>query len=78
MTKEELKNRIEELEELTNHQKRLIDQLYMQIDGFQVKENVVDPCPAGGNHEYVNNGSAGIQCRKCYKSLNFGSPTIIC
>ena len=77
MTKKELKNRIIELEDLVNHQKRLIDNLYIQIDEFQVKQNVVDPCPAGGEHEYVNNGTAGTQCRKCFKRLDLHFPITI-
>jgi hypothetical protein len=77
MTKKDLEKRIEELEELINHQKRLIDQLQIQID-FPTKQNVIDSCPNGGVHEYVENGTAGTQCKKCFKRLDLHFPSIIC
>lgn len=76
MTKKELKNRIIELELIIDNQKALISLLESQQP--HKTEYSIDPCPNGGEHEYVNMGSAGTQCRKCFKRLDFGFPTIIC
>ena len=83
MTKKELKKQIVNLEDLVNHQKRLIDNLYMQLDEKQlpftyppipVQEG---DCPAGGWHEYPNpwHNITPPFCKKCGKQAPDIGPT---
>jgi len=75
MTKKEQEKRIEELEELVNHQKRLIDLLYIQLDEKQIVFNP-DACPMGGNHEFNHHDTGGWMC-KCGKRQPYQfSPSI--
>jgi len=69
MTKIEQEKRIVELEDLVNHQKRLIDLLYIQLDEKIPPTVIVDneTCPMGGVHQYLMYNSGGWSCR-CGKS----------
>ena len=68
MTKKDLQKRVIELEDLVNHQKRLIDMLYTQLDGIPPIDN--ETCPMGGMHQYLSLDSGGWRC-KCGKSQPF-------
>lgn len=74
MTKKDLQKRVEELEELVNHQKRLIDLLYIQLDGNIPPAPTIDneTCPLGGMHQYVHFDTGGWRC-KCGKSQPFNA-----
>jgi len=75
MTKKELQKRVEELEDLVNHQKRLIDLLYIQLDEKQITFDS-EACPFGGKHQYVLNDTRGWHC-KCGKTQPYQfSPSI--
>jgi hypothetical protein len=82
MTKKDLKKRIIELEDLVNHQKRLIDVLYIQLDEklpFTYPPIPVQQgdCPAGGWHEYPNpwHSITAPFCIKCGQSAPNMGPT---
>ncbi len=71
MTKKDLEKRVIELEELVNHQKRLIDVLYEQLEN-KIPINYSPPidnetCPMGGMHEYNFHDTGGWRC-KCGKT----------
>lgn len=75
MTKKELEKRVEELEELVNHQKRLIDLLYeFAPKGITVPaySPTVDneSCPLGGTHSYTFHDTGGWRCR-CGKTAPY-------
>ena len=79
MTKKDLEKRVIELEDLVNHQKRLIDVLYFQLDEKVPPTVTVDneTCPLGGVHQYLTYSSVGWTC-KCGKSLPISySPSTI-
>ena len=83
MTKKDLEKRIVELEDLVNHQKRLIDILYIQLDDksdflhFPAPETDNETCPLGGMHQYNYHDTGGWRC-KCGKSqLNNPFPSTI-
>jgi hypothetical protein len=82
MTKKQIEEENVRLKELIKQYEKLIDAIN-KFDKIAlspchyVPENPND-CPAGGEHEYVNMGTAGTQCKKCFKRLDFGFPTIIC
>ena len=71
MTKKDLEKRVGELEELVNHQKKMIDMLYIHAPigvTLNYSPNVDDStCPMGGMHNYKHS-SAGWTCI-CGKTL---------